>query len=108
MRKFFIALTLGAFALGTAAEAQTNVRQLNQSRRIDAGRRSGKLTAAEGARLRAEQRSIDAYSRRQRALHNGHLTEAAKREIHRRQAIANRHILRAKHNRARGRDHFHL
>ena len=56
-------ILLGAMSVlfaGSALQAApvTNLRQLNQERRIDAGTRSGKLTRAEAARLKTEQRNI--------------------------------------------------
>lgn len=110
MRKLVMAVGLAALVAGAAAEAERpiNVRQLNQERRIDAGRRSGKLTVAEAARLRAEQRSITALSHRLRARHGGHLTDADKRLIHRRQEQANAHILRQKRDAQRGKNHLKL
>ena len=75
-----------------------NARQANQERRIDAGVRSGKLTPAEAARLKEEQRQITADEARMRAAHGGKLTEHDKRLIHARQDAANARILKSKDN----------
>ncbi|HEY0269465.1 MAG TPA: hypothetical protein VGC10_00580 [Sphingomonas sp.] len=110
MKKRISALMLAAFGLATAtsAMAQTNLRQLNQERRIDAGVRSGKLAPGEAATLRGQQHAIEHQSSRMRARHGGHLTAYDKRVIHARQARANRLILAKKHNRIRGKDHLPL
>lgn len=106
MRKILIAMMLCVPALAvSAADAQVNARQLNQERRIDAGRRSGKLTAHEAMKLRGEQRSIRMMASRRRAMHGGHLTRHDKMVIHQHQAAANRDILREKHNGRRASDH---
>lgn len=104
MRRILIAAALGALTLSGLASAQgpVNARQLNQERRIDAGKRSGKLTAAEARRLKAQQYAIKRDEDRMRARHGGKLTARDKRIIHARQEQANRAILRQKHNRHRG------
>jgi hypothetical protein len=101
---------IGAVLSASAAQAQLSgdIRQLNQERRIDAGRRSGKLTHAEAARLKAEQDSIKRLERHLKARHGGHLTKADKRLIHARQEQANRHILSQKHDAQRGKNHLKL
>jgi len=110
MHIFRTALLAGLVAMGTTAIAQSpvNVRQANQERRIDAGHRSGKLTRAEEARLKAEQRSIARLERQLKARHGGRLTAADKRLIHRRQEAANRHILAQKYDTQRGRNKLKL
>ena len=110
MRKMMIAMGIAALTLGTAANAErpVNARQLNQERRIDAGKRSGKLTQAEANRLKAEQRSIARLRVQLKARHGGHLTAADKRLIHRRQEQANAHILMQKHDAQRGRNRLKL
>lgn len=109
MRIFATAL-VGLVAIGTTAVAQSpvNVRQANQERRIDAGERSGKLTRAEQARLKSEQRSIAQLEKQLRARHGGRLTAADKRLIHSRQEAANRHILAQKHDTQRGKNKLKL
>ena len=108
MKKRISALMLAAIGLATAtgAAAQTNLRQLNQERRIDAGVRSGKLAPGEATTLRHQQRAIENQSKRMRARHHGHLTARDKRILHARQDRANRRILAKKHNRVRGRNHL--
>ena len=109
MRTFIIALAAGALLAGAAgAQSPVNLKQANQERRIDAGTRSGKLTAGEAARLRGEQHSIATEKAMLKARHGGHLTAADKRRIHYRQRIANRHILREKYNGRRGKNHMKL
>lgn len=108
MKRIFLALTLGALTVGSAATAQkpVNLKQANQERRIDAGVRSGKLSPGEAAGLKAQQHSIASDEMRLKARHGGHLTAYDKRIIHARQARANRAILAKKHNRLRGRNHL--
>jgi hypothetical protein len=104
MNKIITAFAFGALGLGVVAQAATpvNIRQANQERRIDAGKRSGKLTHAEAARLKAEQRAIARQEAQLRARHGGRLTAHDKRVIHARQEAANRHILNQKSDRQRG------
>ena len=112
MRKILISIAIGTMSLTpmigltSPASAEVNVRQFNQERRIDAGRRSGKLTAAEGRTLRNEQRAISRLGVRLRARHNGRLTAADSRLIKARQNAADRHILGQKYDRQRGGDHL--
>jgi hypothetical protein len=110
MKKRMSALVAAAIGvtMASGAIAQTNLRQLNQERRIDAGVRSGKLAPGEAANLRAQQRSIEHQSSAMRARHGGHLTAHDKRVLHARQDRANRHILAKKHNAVRGKDHLHI
>jgi len=96
------AATIALLAVAAPAVAAVNVRQLNQERRIDAGVRSGKLTRHEAMRLKSEQRLIARQKAHMKARNGGHLTASQKRMIHQRQDAANRHILRLKHNGARG------
>jgi hypothetical protein len=106
MKKTILALGLAAITVAGSASAAgpVNVRQLNQERRIDAGARSGKLTRAEAARLRAQQAAIKREEDRLRARHGGKLTAADRRLIHARQEAANRAILRQKNDGERGRN----
>jgi hypothetical protein len=103
-------IVVGTLLSVSSAQAQhpTNIRQLNQERRIDAGTRSGKLTRAEAARLKSEQAAISRLERRLKATHGGRLTAADKRLIHARQEQANRHILAQKHDSQRGKNHLKL
>ena len=76
---------------------EINRRERRQRRRIRQGVRSGQLTKAEAARLRAEQRRIAAEKRRAKA--NGVVTRRERRKLVRAENRANRRIYRAKHNR---------
>lgn len=112
MRKMMITIAIATMGLSPIggligqASAEVNVRQFNQERRIDAGRRSGKLTAAEGRKLRNEQRAISRLGVQLRARHGGKLTAADNRLIKERQDAADRHILGQKKDRQRGGDHL--
>ncbi len=110
MRTALIAAIIAALPIASAAQAQSpvNIRQANQERRIDAGTRSGKLTHAEAARLKSEQRSIATFKAQLKARHGGHLTAADSRLIHARQERANRHILAQKQDQQRGKNHLKL
>lgn len=108
MKKLILALAGMAVFAGSMPAMADTIRQLNQERRIDAGRRSGKLTAAEAARLRAQQNSIKALTERLKARHGGHLTAYDKRLIKQRQDQANAAILRSKHNGVRGKNHLKI
>jgi hypothetical protein len=104
MKKTNVAIALGAFAFATIAPAAgpVNARQINQERRIDAGKRSGKLTRAESAQLKAEQRAIAREEDRMRARNHGKLSARDKQILRARQEAANRHILNQKHDAQRG------
>ena len=110
MNKIITALCLAATTISAGASAATpvNARQVNQERRIDAGKRSGKLTNAEAMRLKAEQRSIARLESQLKARHGGKLTAADKRLIHRKQEQANAHILSQKGDAQRGKNHLKL
>jgi aminoglycoside phosphotransferase family enzyme len=110
MKKITIALALTALTIGAAvsAEGVINLRQLDQERRIDAGHRSGNLTHAEVARLKAEQHAIAVQEDRMRARHGGHLTRSDKRILHARQKAAGHAISRNKYNSHRGPSHMGL
>jgi hypothetical protein len=110
MKSTILALAVGSLAFaGTAfAEKPINARQVNQERRIDAGVRSGKLTHAEAAKLRAQQASISRYERQLRAAHGGKLSAYDEHLVHARQDAANAAILKKKDNVIRGKDHLKL
>ena len=110
MNRMIFAVALGGLVSTAAVQAQSpiNARQINQERRIDAGTRSGKLTAREAARLKAQQRSIAYEEKRMRARHGGHLTAHDKAILHARQEQANRSILAQKHDAQRGRNKLKL
>ncbi len=106
MNKLFLAAATAAFALvAVPAAAAVNARQVDQRRSIDAGVRSGKLTAHEAAKLRTEQNLITRAKVDAKARHNGHLTAHDEKRIHDMQDAAARHIDRLKHNSARGTKH---
>jgi opacity protein-like surface antigen len=69
MRKIMMALALGAMALPAVASADVgiDIRQANQQRQIDAGKRSGKLTRNERSILTSEQYRIKREEGRLRA-----------------------------------------
>jgi hypothetical protein len=96
-----VALALSAGSVGSV-QAAVNIRQLDQERRIDAGHRSGNLTARETMRLKMEQRAIVAEEARMRARHGGELTRSDKRRLHARQKAAGHAITRDKYNSKRG------
>ncbi|WBO21486.1 hypothetical protein [Sphingomonas abietis] len=103
MKRTLIALTLGALVTsGLVAAKPVNVRQLNQERRIDAGLRSGKLTHAEAASLRAQQASIRAAVAQMRARHPQGLTAADKARLTGLQDQADRGIIHQKDDAQRG------
>lgn len=110
MKRIIIALALGTLATSSVALAAgpVNVRQINQERRIDAGKRSGKLTGAEAARLKAQQASIRAEVARMRARHPHGLTAADKTRLTAMQDEADRAILHKKDNAQRGPDKLKL
>ena len=108
MKRTPVAIALAAFLLTTTipANAAVNVRQLDQQRRIDAGKRSGKLTENERLQLKAEQRSIVRLQHRMKARHGGELTRRDEQILHARQRAAEQHIHHAKHNAHRGKNHL--
>jgi predicted transglutaminase-like cysteine proteinase len=110
MKTIITGLVAAALCLGTAtaASAAINAQQVNQQRLIDAGYRSGKLTYAERARLRTQQRAITTQEATMRARHNGRLTERDKRTLHRLQRQAGRDIQREKYDRQRGRNQLDI
>lgn len=104
MHRTILALAAGALVAGTAASAAgpVNTRQLNQERRIDAGKRSGKLTEAEAARLKAQQSRIRAEVAQMRAHHPQGLTEADKARLTAMQDEADAAIIGQKKDAQRG------
>lgn len=101
MNRFFLAATAAVMALGVAlpAAAAINARQIDQRRSIDAGARSGKLTAHEARTLRQEQDLITRAKLRTKDRKGGHLSAMDKKRVHDMQDAAARHIDRLKHNR---------
>ncbi len=99
MKRIFIAATAALMAVGAAAPlaaASINAKQVDQRRLIDAGERSGKLTAREVRTLRAEQDAIEREKDRLKA--DGTYSKRDKRIIHARQDAAERHIKGSKSN----------
>jgi hypothetical protein len=77
-------------------------RKENQQARIAQGVRSGQLTPGETARLEHQQQSINHEERKMRKADNGHLTQADRTALNRRQNRASRNIYAKKHNAKRG------
>jgi hypothetical protein len=73
-----------------------NERQRNQHNRIKQGVKSGELTRKEAAKLRNEEKTIQAE--KQMAKADGKVTPAERAKIRRDQNRANRDIYRKKHN----------
>lgn len=87
------------FGMGVMLAQETpraDVRQRNQTTRIQEGRASDELTRRESKMLRKEQRHIHRAERRTKA--DGDVTRAERRRLERKQDRANRHIYRAKNN----------
>lgn len=109
MKKLTIAIAVFGVTMSTAASANIKIdlRQANQQRLIDAGKRSGKLSVGERNRLTAEQKRIKALENRY-ARSGGEFTKAEEAQINRLLDQSKRDITRAKHNRVRGRHGIHL
>jgi len=109
MRKVFIAAALGAVGVSGVAWADIgiDVRQANQQRQIDAGKRSGKLSLRERQILNAEQRRIADYEAQLRAKGNN-LSEADERALNAMLDRSQAHINALKRNRERGRSGIHF
>ena len=103
MKRPLIAVALAVLVTpGIALAGHVNTRQINQERRIDAGHRSGKLTDAEVARLKAQQDSITAAVAKMRARHPAGLTAADKARLTAMQDEADKAIIGKKDNAQRG------
>ena len=103
MRKLVFITALTGLVMSTAAQADVgiDVRQANQQRQIDAGKRSGKLSLGERRALTNEQRAI----KRQEANYRDSGGRFTNREQGRIMAMLDRsqaHINRLKNNRLRG------
>jgi hypothetical protein len=103
MRKLTLIAVLGSLALGTAAQADVgiDIRQVNQQRQIDAGKRSGKLSIGERRTLTNEQRAIKRQEARYRDS-GGRFTNREQASIMAMLDRAQAHIDRLKRNRLRG------
>lgn len=102
MKKTII-IALASLTIGTAAQADVgiDIRQANQQRQIDAGKRSGKLSLNERRILTNEQRAI----KRQEARYRDSRPGFTNREQGLIQGMLDRsqaHINRLKDNRVRG------
>ncbi len=108
MNKFFLAATAALMTVAVAgpAAAAINARQVAQRTSIDAGVRSGALTAHEARTLRQEQDLITRAKLHTKARHGGHMSAMNTKRVHDMQDAAARHIERLKHNRARGTKHI--
>jgi len=104
MNRFVLAATAAVIAVATAmpAVAAINARQIDQRRSIDAGVRSGKLTAHEARVLRQEQDLITRAKLHTKARKGGHLNDMDQKRVHDMQDAAALHIDRLKHNHRRG------
>ncbi len=93
------AIGLSATMAAAPAEAgsRINNRQAEQHQRIRQGVKSGQLTQAEAARLRAQQRSIAHYEAQARRSGNG-LSARERTVIENRQDRASRAIHRQRHD----------
>jgi len=109
MKSILIAAALGALMFSTVAHADIGIdsRQLDQSRQIDAGKRSGKLSRRERGVLNQEQRSIKQVEARLRARGNN-LSERDERRLGVLLDRAQAHIRQLKNNRERGRNGIHF
>ena len=103
MRNLIFIAVLGSLALGTAAQADVGIdlRQANQQRQIDAGKRSGKLSRRERQILTNEQRAIKRQEARYRYSRPG-FTNWEQGKIMGMLDRAQAHIDRLKRNRTRG------
>lgn len=111
MRIFKLALAAATLSLSTVAVAVAgvglNLRQSNEQRQIDAGKRSGKLSRGERDALTSEQHMIKRTQDRLKARH-GKLTASDKARVKAMLDRSQRHIERLKHNRRRGRHGVHI
>jgi hypothetical protein len=109
MKKIFIAAALGAIAISGPARADIGIdaRQADQSRQIDAGKRSGKLSIRERNVLNAEQRQIKRVEASLR-VRGDNLSDRDERRLTVLLDSAQLHIRRLKQNRERGRNGIHF
>jgi hypothetical protein len=101
--KKIVMFALASLTIGTAVQADVgiDIRQANQQRQIDAGKRSGKLSLREREILTNEQRAI----KRQEARYRDSPPGFTNREQGLIQGMLDRsqaHINRLKNNRVRG------
>jgi hypothetical protein len=108
MGRFFtkgtVATAILCAAGATAGWAQTPTgqtiqqRKLNQQDRIAQGVKSGQLTAGETGRLERREASISHQEDAMRRADNGHLTQADRAALTKRQNRVSQSIYRDKHN----------
>jgi hypothetical protein len=105
MRKTSVILAALTLGIGTAAMADVGIdlRQADQQRQIDAGKRSGKLSLSERQILTNEQRAIKRQEARYRDSRPG-FTNREQGAIMAMLDRAQAHIDRLKRNRRRGPD----
>lgn len=108
LKLFVAAAMLAATSLAIAQEKTTpppdnsvktpvvNKRQVNQRARIRQGVKSGELTRGEAAKLRSEQRTIQAEKKMAKA--DGQVTPAERAKLRHDQNKASKDIYRKKHN----------
>lgn len=101
--KKIVMLALASLTIGTAAQADVgiDIRQANQQRQIDAGKRSGKLSLSERRTLTNEQRAIKRQEARYRDSRPG-FTNREQGLIMGMLDRSQAHIDRLKNNRTRG------
>jgi len=99
----FVLCAPAGFAQPVPANGQTiQQRKDNQQDRIAQGVKSGQLTPGETAKLEHQQKSINKEERNMRKADNGHLTQADRKALNRRQNRASKNIYDKKHNARRG------
>lgn len=91
-----VSLLIAGSVLAQTATPVVTQRQENQKERISQGVKSGELTKREAAKLRAEQRAIQAEKRM--AKTDGTVTPAERAKLQRDQNRASRDIYRQKHD----------
>ena len=103
MHKLTFIAAVASLAIGTAAQADVGIdlRQINQQRQIDAGKRSGKLSLRERQTLTNEQRMIKRQEARYKAS-GGRFTNREEAAIMAMLDRSQAHINRLKNNRTRG------
>jgi hypothetical protein len=91
-----VAALASSMVSAQTATPNINQRQANESARINQGVASGELSKGETAKLRTEQRAIRAEKRAFKA--DGKVTHAERAKLRADQRKASRHIYNKKHN----------
>lgn len=91
-----VAALASSMANAQTAPPNINQRQANETARINQGVASGELSKGETAKLRTEQRAIRAEKRAFKA--DGKVTPAERAKLRADQRKASRHIYNKKHN----------